>query len=74
MKKYSVILPLQCVISVVTLYNILVCSSDLLLGSLEQGTDFLCGDGKIIPMYKVCDGSFDCPDKTDEVSCGKTIN
>ena len=33
----------------------------------------MCNNGVCIPADYVCDGDYDCVDRSDEVNCGKSI-
>ena len=34
-------------------------------------TEFICDRNLCLPRSKICDGIYDCPDRTDEKHCGK---
>lgn len=38
-------------------------------GETQGDPEFICGDGKAIPLDFVCDEEFDCDDRTDELTC-----
>ena len=42
-----------------------------LCATVECGSmSFECKEGTCVDKNKKCDGSFDCPDKSDEEKCG----
>ena len=47
------------------------CSNFQVLFDFSKISGHLCGDGSCIPFWKLCNGEFDCPDNSDELSCSK---
>lgn len=39
-----------------------------------SANQWLCGDGHCIDSVQFCDGRWDCPDNSDEIGCGQSLD